>query len=62
MPCHGGIAGELAHGGVVGDIKDAGMPAGGEEEAGAGGVGDVDLIEDAATVFFDDGGVIEEFA
>ena len=38
------------------------MPAGGEEEAGAGGVGDVDMIEDAATVFFDDGGVIEEFA
>ena len=58
--CHGGVAGELAHGGVIGDVEGAWMFAGGEEEAGAGSVGNVDLIEDAAPVFFDDGGPVHE--
>ena len=38
------VAGELAHGGVVGDVVDVGVFSFGEEEAGAGGVADVDLI------------------
>ena len=38
------VACELAHRMVVGDVVDAGVFSFDEEEAGAGGVADVDLI------------------
>lgn len=56
------VAFELGDGAVVGDVEDAGEFPGGEVEGGGGGVGNVDLVEDALAGFLDDGGALEEFA